>query len=119
MNFLQTERALKERNINGFNNVGWEFRAPEVIGNDKIFFNDLIKCNISIEDYENNIAVFVLFRNCSSFKSRMTGKICDSWISKSNFGTISQKCYDILEAQSDLEDWQIKLKEIFKSMIQI
>jgi hypothetical protein len=117
MNSQQTSRVLKKMNINGFNNVAWEFRAPEVIGNDQIFSNDLITCNITNADYENNIALFVLFRNYGSFKSRMTGKICDSWISKSNFETIAQECYDILEAQSDLEDWQTELKENFKSMV--
>lgn len=36
MNSLQTSRVLKEHNINGFNNISWEFRALEVIGNDQI-----------------------------------------------------------------------------------
>ncbi len=117
MNSTQTSRTLKEKGINGFDNVAWEFKAPEVIGNDKIFSNCMVKCNISKKEYEDNIALFVLFRNHNPFKDRMKGKTVDSWLSKDNFQTIAQECYDLLEAQPDLEEWQIQLKDTFRSLI--
>lgn len=117
MNAIQTNRALRSRGIRGFNKVSWEFRAPEIINNDQCFYEDLKTCNISMHDFQQNIEIFVLFRNYGPFKDRMSRDIVDNWISKDMFGPISQKCYDILDAQPDLKEWQVKLKETFITFI--
>lgn len=116
MNITQTSFILKSRGITGFDNVSWNFRAPELIAGD-YFFIDLAKCRITMEDYENNLAVFVLFRYCSNFKKRINGEKIDTWFTKANFGIIAQQCYDILNSLPDLENWQITLEEQFKLMI--
>lgn len=117
MNLLQTSRILKQQGINGFRNVGWELQAPEVIGNDSVFFSFIYdRCELSNEEYDDNKVLFVLFRNCSAFKRRIDGTVSDSWLTKATFGSIAPECYHIMESQQDLEDWQIKLKETFRGM---
>ena len=118
MNITQTASVLEKKGIHSFRNVGWEFHAPEMISDDGLFFSFIFqKCFLSDKEYEDNKVLFVLFRNRSAFENRIEGRISDSWLSKSTFGVIAKECYDILEAQQDLVEWQIKLKESFKSML--
>ncbi len=81
-------------------------------GNDP--FGDLV---ITQEYIDENPALFVLCENQEPFRKRMTGEIVDNWFIKENFKIIASKCFEILEKQQNLEDWQIKLKYAFKEMI--
>jgi hypothetical protein len=121
MNFGQTSRVLKSRGINGLENMGFKWVSPEayteILWDDNLFFSRLAKCQITMDEYDKNASLFVLFRYSDPFRDRMTGKKSDNWFSKTTFGDIAQECYDILNAQPDLEDWQVKLKDEFRLMI--
>jgi len=61
-------------------------------------------------------AAMVLTENCNSFKNRINGTIKDEWLSEKTFGSIAQDCVMIMNTIPQLEDWQVKLKEMFASM---
>ncbi len=113
---MYPKQVLQELRYHGFN-ICTSYWAPEVYGDISEFLTTLKQHHLSEKDVENNIAVFVLCENGESFKNRINREINDLWLSKQTFGNIAQDCYDVLNRQNDLEEWQVKLKEIFKKMI--
>ena len=69
-------------------------------------------------------AVGVLTKNCNSFKNRIDGKIKDNWLSVNTFKSIKDSCIIVLNKMqeilknknTDLEDWQKNLINVFQSM---
>lgn len=69
---------------------------------------------------KTRLAISVLVTNEIPFKRRVDGVVLDNWLSKKNFGNIANDCVDVLTCLHDIdkiEEWQIKLIEIFKSMM--
>ncbi len=113
---MYPKQVLQELKYHGFN-ISTSYWAPEVYDDLSEFITTLKQHHLSEKDAENNIAVFVLCENRESFKKRINGEINDLWLTKQTFNNIAQDCYDVLNRQNDLEDWQIKLRDIFRQMI--
>lgn len=61
-------------------------------------------------------AAMILTENCNSFKNRINGIIKDEWLSEKIFGSIAPDCVIVMNTIPILEDWQVKLKELFAGM---
>ena len=62
--------------------------------------------------------IIVLHANCEPFRKRMTGEIVDNWITKESFKPIAESCCELLSKIDGLEEWQLKLKNVFEDMMQ-
>ena len=116
MNIEQSVNILFNKGVNIFD--GGRYYAPEFFQDNTIF------CFICETIYPDKIYthIFVLCEFYESFKNRVLGNIKDDWFTKKTFGKIAKECYDTLEElshlpDSNMEEWQILLKDQFKSMI--
>lgn len=66
--------------------------------------------------YEIIRVTMVLTENYNSFKNRLNGTIKDDWLSEKTFGSIAPDCVTVLDTLSNLEDWQVKLRDMFVGM---
>jgi hypothetical protein len=92
--------------------------APEITIDNNLFEESCAIQNYNIWKNEN-MPILVLLENYASFKNRIDGVIVDNWLTKETFGPIAENCYDALsQIPNDyLSEWQKKLKEKFKEMI--